>query len=201
MRVNDKEENVMFFVNEKLQEFERYIYNKKIAIIGLGISNLPLLDYFADKGAQVTVFDHRKIDEIDKVILDKITSRCIKFSFGKHCLVNLVGFDIIFRSPTCRPDINELKAIQKKILDNASKSVKPGGVLLYSGQHRAHQLGKEVPVVTGDGDILADAQPAVADGIQTADGCHVVGHEDAGGRLGQLEQLLQLHQFCIILLL
>ena len=49
-------------------------------------------------------------DEIDKVILDKITSRCIKFSFGKHCLVNLVGFDIIFRSPTCRPDINELKA-------------------------------------------------------------------------------------------
>ena len=100
----------MFFVNEKLQEFERYIYNKKIAIIGLGISNLPLLDYFADKGAQVTVFDHRKIDEIDKVILDKITSRCIKFSFGKHCLVNLVGFDIIFRSPTCRPDINELKA-------------------------------------------------------------------------------------------
>lgn len=100
----------MFFVNEKLQEFERYIYNKKIAIIGLGISNLPLLDYFADKGAQVTVFDHRKIDEIDKVILDKITSRCIKFSFGKHCLVNLVGFDIIFRSPTCRPDIHELKA-------------------------------------------------------------------------------------------
>lgn len=100
----------MFFVNEKLQEFERYIYNKKVAIIGLGISNLPLLDYFADKGAQVTVFDHRKIDEIDKVILDKITSRCIKFYFGKHCLVNLVGFDIIFRSPTCRPDIYELKA-------------------------------------------------------------------------------------------
>ena len=71
---------------------------------------MPLLDYFADKGAQVTVFDHRKIDEIDKVILDKITSRCINFSFGEHCLINLVGFDIIFRSPTCRPDTHELKA-------------------------------------------------------------------------------------------
>ena len=57
-----------------------------------------------------TVFDKRTIDEIDKTILDKITSRCIHFSFGEHYLVNLVGFDIIFRSPTCRPDTPELKA-------------------------------------------------------------------------------------------
>lgn len=98
------------FLNEKLQEFEKYIYNKKVAIIGLGVSNLPLLDYFSDKGARVTVFDKRTIDEIDKPILDKITSRCINFSFGEHNLINLVGFDLIFRSPTCRPDTPELKA-------------------------------------------------------------------------------------------
>ena len=100
----------MKYVNEKLQEFERYIYNKKVAIIGLGVSNLPLLDYFCDKGAKVTVFDRRTIDEIEKNILDKITSRCIQFSFGEHNLINLVGFDIIFRSPSCRPDTPELKA-------------------------------------------------------------------------------------------
>ena len=100
----------MSYINEKLQEFEKYIKNKKVAIIGLGVSNLPLLDYFCDKGAQVTVFDKRIIDDIDKTILDKITSRCINFSFGENNLVNLVGFDIIFRSPSCRPDIPELKA-------------------------------------------------------------------------------------------
>ncbi len=98
------------YVNEKLQEFERYIYGKKIAIIGLGVSNLPLLDYFADKGAKVTVFDKRNIDQIDKSTLDKITERCISFSFGEHNLINLVGFDMIFRSPSCRPDTPELKA-------------------------------------------------------------------------------------------
>ena len=98
------------YINEKLQEFERYIYNKKIALIGLGVSNLPLIDYFTDKGAKVTVFDKRTIDEIDKEILDKITSRCVNFSFGEHNLVNLIGFDLIFRSPTCRPDCPELKA-------------------------------------------------------------------------------------------
>lgn len=100
----------MKYVNKKLQEFEQYIQGKKVAIIGLGVSNMPLLDYFSDKGADITVFDKRKIDEIDKNILDKITERCIKFSFGEHNLVNLVGFDIIFRSPSCRPDIPELKA-------------------------------------------------------------------------------------------
>ena len=49
------------FVNEKLQEFERYIKNKRVALIGLGTSNIPLIDYFADKGAQVTVFDKRNM--------------------------------------------------------------------------------------------------------------------------------------------
>jgi UDP-N-acetylmuramoylalanine--D-glutamate ligase len=100
----------MMFVNEKLQEFERYIKNRKVALIGLGVSNLPLIDYFADKGAQVTVFDKRSIDEIDKDLLNKITTRCINFSFGEHNLISLIGFDLILRSPSCKPDLPELKA-------------------------------------------------------------------------------------------
>jgi UDP-N-acetylmuramoylalanine--D-glutamate ligase len=98
------------FINEKLQEFERYIFNKKVALIGLGVSNIPLIDYFIEKGAHVTVFDNRNIDEIDPEVVSKITSQCVRFSFGKHNLVNLVGFDLIFRSPTCRPDSPELIA-------------------------------------------------------------------------------------------
>lgn len=98
------------FINEKLREFERYIFNKKIAIIGLGVSNVPLIDYLIEKGAKLTVFDKRNIDEIDQSIVSKITSYCIPFSFGEHNLVNLIGFDLIFRSPTCRPDCPELKA-------------------------------------------------------------------------------------------
>jgi UDP-N-acetylmuramoylalanine--D-glutamate ligase len=102
----------MKYVNEKLQEFEKFICNKTVAIIGLEKSNLPLLDYFYDKGANITVFDNRVIDEIDKDILDKITDRCIRFSFGEHNLINLVGYEIIFRGPSCRPDLPEIKAEQ-----------------------------------------------------------------------------------------
>ena len=98
----------MEWKNEKLEEFSNYIKNRKTAIIGLGVSNIPLLDYLYELGAKITVFDKRNIDDIDKSVLDKITDRNIEFSFGKNNLSKLSGFDIIFRSPTCRADIPEI---------------------------------------------------------------------------------------------
>ena len=62
----------MEYVNKKLNEFNEYIKFRKVAIIGLGVSNLPLLDYMYDKKAHVTVFDERESDSIGKDILDKI---------------------------------------------------------------------------------------------------------------------------------
>ena len=35
----------MNFVNEKLDEFNTYLKGRKVAIIGLGVSNVPLIDY------------------------------------------------------------------------------------------------------------------------------------------------------------
>lgn len=50
----------MEYKNEKLIEFEKYIYGKNVAIIGLGVSNLPLIDYFYEKKSNVTIFDGRE---------------------------------------------------------------------------------------------------------------------------------------------
>lgn len=98
----------MNFENEKLKEFNEYIRFRKVAVIGLGVSNLPLLDYLYEKKAQVTVFDERTIDEISKEIVNKITEYGFEFSFGKNCLEKLQGFNIIFRSPSCLPTRKEL---------------------------------------------------------------------------------------------
>ena len=100
----------MEFVNEKLEEFNRYLRNRRVAIIGLGVSNLPLIDYMHDVGAQVTIFDNRPIDRIPKEIVDKITTYAMEFSFGQNCLSKLINFDIIFRSPSCLPTTPELYA-------------------------------------------------------------------------------------------
>ena len=99
----------MNFKNEKLEEFNEYIRFRKVAIIGLGVSNLPLLDYLYEKKAQVTVFDERTIDEIPQNVITKIDTYEFKYSFGKNCLENLKGFNIIFRSPSCLPTKSELQ--------------------------------------------------------------------------------------------
>ena len=104
----------MSYVNERLEEFENYIYQRKVAIIGLGVSNIPLIDYLYDKKARVTVFDDRTIEEMPKEILDKLTAYSIPFFFGKDNLKNLNGFNLIFRSPSCLPTKPELKQEEER---------------------------------------------------------------------------------------
>ena len=98
----------MSYINEKLIEFNEYLKNRKVAVIGLGVSNAPLIDYLRRYKAQVTVFDSRTIDDIDKSIMDKVVEYGMEFSIGKDYLVKLKGFDLIFRSPTCFPRTKEL---------------------------------------------------------------------------------------------
>ena len=98
----------MEYINEKLNEFNNYIRFRKIAIIGLGVSNLPLMEYLYEKKANVTVFDQRDIDSISKDIMDKITTYGFSFHFGEDALKNLRGFNVIFRSPSCLPTRKEL---------------------------------------------------------------------------------------------
>lgn len=104
----------MKFVNEKLNEFNDYIKFRKVAIIGLGVSNLPLIDYLHDYKAKVTVFDEREEDNIPKEILSKIKEYEFKYEFGKNCLEKLNGFNIVFRSPSCLPTRPELEEEAKR---------------------------------------------------------------------------------------
>ena len=96
------------YKNQKLIEFNNYLKGRKVAIIGLGVSNLPLIEYLHNLKSEVTVFDGKEIDEIEKKYVDKIVNFGMKFSFGKNYLSKLKGFDIIFRSPSCLPTVPEL---------------------------------------------------------------------------------------------
>ena len=102
------------YVNEKLNEFNEYIKFRKVAVIGLGVSNLQLLEYLHDKKSTVTIFDDRNIDELPKEIVEKITNYGFNFSFGKNSLEKLQNFDLIFRSPSCLPTKPELQAEIKR---------------------------------------------------------------------------------------
>ena len=96
------------FINEKLLEFDEFLENKKVAIIGLGISNIPLIDYLRERKSKVTVFDKRTIDKLDKTVMDKVVNYGMEFSIGNNYLSKLKNFDVIFRSPSCLPNTREL---------------------------------------------------------------------------------------------
>lgn len=86
-------------MNKKLQEFKEKLTTSKIAIIGLGVSNLPLFEYLYNLSCDVTIFQDNKL-EID----------ISKYNYPIHYgLKELKGFDIIFRSPGCLPSREELQ--------------------------------------------------------------------------------------------
>ena len=97
------------YTNNDLEEFKAYIKDKYVAIMGMGVSNTPLIKYLMDLDANITVFDKRSEEELDKAVIEEYAIQGVRFSLGENYLSNLVGYDIIFRSPSMRPDIPELE--------------------------------------------------------------------------------------------
>lgn len=128
----------MEYVNKKLEEFNNYIKNKKVAIIGLGTSNIPLIEYLHNLGSSVVLFNNK---QVDNSILDMIYEYKLEYSFGENYLSKLKGFDVIFRSPSCRPDLPEIEAEVKRgaVLTSEIELVMelcPGTVIGVTGSDR-----------------------------------------------------------------
>ncbi len=104
----------MSYYNTKLDDFEKFLSGKKVAIIGLGVSNLPMLDYLHNLNAKVSIFDKKDREKFEEEVISKIEKYNFNLFTGENNLENLNGFDIIFRSPSCRPDKPEiLKEVER----------------------------------------------------------------------------------------
>lgn len=94
----------------KLEEFKNHIKGKKVAVIGIGISNLPAIKYLANLGARVSARDKKEKLPIKTEELEKLNVECI---LGDNYLDNLENYDYIFRSPGIKPFTYEIqKAIE-----------------------------------------------------------------------------------------
>ena len=87
----------------KFYEFKQDLMKKKIAVIGLGVSNIPLIKYLAKLGCDITLFDKRDWDLFSDEVKSLVDSYKLEVSLGDNYLEKLVGFDVIFRSPSCLP--------------------------------------------------------------------------------------------------
>jgi len=96
-----------------LNDFKNRIRNKKVAVLGIGISHTPLISYLYNLGADITAFD--KSDETKlKTTLEAFKDMDIKYSLGEGYLDNLGGFDLLFRTPGMRYDIPQILAAKEE---------------------------------------------------------------------------------------
>ena len=88
-----------------LTEYNNKLKSSKIVILGLGVSNIPLLEYLHNLGCDVVVFNTKPLD---KNLIDKLNTYKIKYYNKENAFDYLHGFDIIFRSPSILPTRKEL---------------------------------------------------------------------------------------------
>ena len=81
---------------------------KRCAVLGLGISNLPLIDFLLDRGALVSARDQKSVDETDPRIAAWL-ARGVEFVTGDGYLDGIRA-DYVFRSPGIRPDLPGIAA-------------------------------------------------------------------------------------------
>ena len=95
-----------------LNEYVNSIKDKRIAVIGVGVSNTPLINLLLSCGCNVTVCDKRSIGEMGMEALDLI-NRGAKLKLGEDYLEGL-DHDIIFRTPGLMPFDPHLEAAKAR---------------------------------------------------------------------------------------
>ena len=91
-----------------LLDWMQYIRGKRCAVVGLGVSNRPLIGFLLMRGAIVCARDRKTREELGEVI-DELEKQGATFKLGEDYLEGL-DEEIIFRSPGMRPDIPEFAA-------------------------------------------------------------------------------------------
>lgn len=81
----------------------RNLRGTRCAVVGLGISNLPLIDFLLDRGACVTACD-RKTRVAFGETADRLEAKGVRLCLGDTYLDSLDA-QVIFRSPGLRPDL------------------------------------------------------------------------------------------------
>ena len=92
-----------------IKEWKEQIRGKKTAVVGIGVSNLPLIRLLAESGAAVSAFDKKTPEQLGETY-QELSARGIAMTLGADYLDHLgSGFDYIFKTPGLRADTPQLQ--------------------------------------------------------------------------------------------
>ena len=98
-----------------MTQFDAYfdsLKGKDIVVLGLGVSNRPLVRLLLSHGCTVTGCDRTPREKLDDEVLELESLGC-RLSVGEGYLDNLCA-DLVFRTPGMHPDIPALRALREK---------------------------------------------------------------------------------------
>lgn len=94
------------------QQYFRSLQGKKVAVLGLGVSNRPLVRLLLEYGCDVTGCDKTVREKLDREVLELELQGC-KLSLGEGYLDNIQA-DLAFRTPGMHPGNPALEALRSK---------------------------------------------------------------------------------------
>lgn len=93
------------------EDFKKNISGKKVAVVGIGVSNTPIIKMLVSLGAQVVACDKKEDIGDTKTEFENIG---VKLSLGQDYLKAVIGCDVIFRTPSMRLDNEYLVEAKNK---------------------------------------------------------------------------------------
>ena len=90
-------------MKRNFSEFKEFIKGKKVGVVGIGVSNIPLIHFLVELQAVVTAFDKKTYSLLGQVASD-FEKNGVKLVLGEDYLEGLTGFDVIFKTPSMRID-------------------------------------------------------------------------------------------------
>ena len=103
-----KEDDTM---NEKVSAYFEGLRGKHIAVLGIGVSNRPLIRMLLDRGLTVLACDKTPREKLDDEVLE-LEKLGATLHVGDGYLDG-VQADIVFRTPGMHPDIPALKQLRE----------------------------------------------------------------------------------------
>lgn len=93
-------------------EYFTSLRGKKIAVLGLGVSNRPLVNLLLEYGCTVTGCDRTPREKMDKEVL-ALEAQGVTLSLGESYLEGIQA-DIVFRTPGMHPGNPALEALRRR---------------------------------------------------------------------------------------
>ena len=96
-----------------ITEYFDELRGKSVAVIGMGVSNTPLIRMMLRAGLKVTVCDKSPRERVEE-IAGELESLGARLQLGENYLNKLSRFDVIFRTPGLSPNTPQLKEAVEK---------------------------------------------------------------------------------------